>query len=235
MDINNRDNMNHIYFPFSGVPGSKLLLAIYLSVWTTLVITTRNLLDREGRESPSFAYVREAPRRLSKHVDASSYKFLARANARSRVPSVPPPIDFSFLSFLIFIFFSSLAILRSQALGSVVPLPSPWGANPLQSFVAMRAKTISSLPDHFFTRLGSQHVAGIVVSDLWRQSWIKYYFEKTHRHVFVPVLDVTCNTLPRPFPWPSRSFPLLPLRLGDHAWGCLAGEESCAKRNHRAR
>lgn len=70
-----------------------------------------------------FAHVREAPRRLEARR-CVVLQILPRTSIRS---FRPPPINhFSLFSFLLlFILISSLAILKSQALGSVVPFPSP--------------------------------------------------------------------------------------------------------------
>lgn len=157
----------------------------------------------------------------------------------------PPPIGrISFLSFFFltahaFYFFSRDSKIAG-ALGSVVPPALPRrGSEPSSDpRSSRRARNDDSLFTRFPHTLGLEHAPPGVVASVWRQSWIKYYFESIAR--FCPrVLDVTCNDVLPPFPCTAPFKALLsspcdletPLEQG----GCLVGVESCGKWNRRAR
>jgi len=139
---------------------------------------------------------------------------------RAIVPFSPDRFSFFYYYYLFYyfsFFFSFLLakaiFLRSQPLGPLSPFPSPVRSEPTRS-----SRNESSLPSLLYTLTNRNTPPESSPPCVWRQSWIKYYFENIARFLFCPRPRRRLQhvLLPvHPSVQPPRSFPLLHPRLGD--------------------
>lgn len=224
------------------------MLAIYLSEPSPSLNHPCNYEQKSTRQKERYErgipLLRTFARRLAVSRSASMRRLtnflVARANARSRGRFVlPRSVFLSFFSYHYFIFFNDFFSRDSKiagTVGSVVsPFPSPEERTHSTSFVAKRS---SFIPVAFFIRSDRNTRRREIVASVWRQSWIKYYFEKTSHVFWSPFPRRHLQLRPPPFPSvrPPRSIPLLiPLRLGDPAGGCWFRRREILRKAESAR
>jgi len=142
-------------------------------------------------------------------------------NFSSRDHSVLPQsifLSFFYYYYYYYYYFDFLlAILRSQALGSLSPFPSPVRSEPTS---LVRRETNPLYPLCF---IRSNRNTPLESSPPCVTPELDKILLRKHRTFFAHVLDVTCNPPRIPlYTQPPWSFSLLHPRLGDPAGGCLA-------------
>lgn len=236
MDINNRD---HIYTTYIFRSAEYLDPSYYW--WCIFLNHPCNYIAKSTRRrgDERVPLLRAFARRLAVSWSASMRRLTNSSSreqtlVRAIVPFFPRSIFpfFPFLSLFFFYFFSRDSTIAGTGFRCIPSLPL---RSEPSSFVRRGTRGNDLLFTRFFTRLATAtrrrdrrlRVAPELDKILLRENTSAFLPPSSTS----PAIRFLAHFPVRP-PW---SFPLLPLRLGDHAWGCLAGEESCAKRNYRAR